>query len=451
MKLVFTIYLVFFIGCDVFGQEGGIRFHQGQFDQVKALATEQGKPIFIDIYTTWCGPCKKMDQEVFSVGAVGDYFNEHFINFKVDAERGEGIGIARSYRVMAYPTMLFLDPDGKVKHSMRGYRPHEPFLDEAKTVIDTAHEALLAQRYMNDRAFRKLLDAERKQKLKFMQLLKMNDVLDSLHREYLEGNRTMDFLADYILYREELRVPDQEIADEYFKLRKSRVATGLKHLALQAMKVEYAYDPEFQEIIEAANLHEETDGDTLYMAHISRHLEKAFLASWNVAIENKDTAALPSLINKQEAYLTLVGLAGSELDQAVIHSKLDFYKSTGMSNPYHVLAQAEIQILTPLRQQADSVGIKSYSTRISDLLLGYESLDIPQSNWNDLLFQAKENLKAYTHPHNYAPVLLMHHKLGHQNEAMHALRDGMIMGKKQDLDTGILFKLFTRIKKDQLN
>ena len=451
MKVAFVFNLVFFVGYHAITQETGIRFHQGQFDQIKEIAAEQGKPIFIDIYTTWCGPCKKMDREVFSVDEVGDYFNDHFINYKVDAERGEGIGIARSYRVTAYPTMLFLDAEGQVQHTMRGYRPFEPFLDEAKTVIDTTHEALLAKRYMNDRTYRKLLEAERKQKMKFMQLLKKDRILDSLHGEYVDGNRDMDFLADYILHREELDVSDQKIVEEYFKLSKSDDAKGLKHLAVQAMKIEYAYDPDFQRIVEAASLGKEVVNNSPYLEHISGNLEKAFMASWDSAIENKDTTAVQSLIGKQRAYLDLSGLTEFEINRTLVHSKLNFYKSTGMSGPYHRLAQSEMQAMIPLRQQADSLGLMSYSTKISDLLLGYELLTIPSSTWNDLLNQAVENLQAYKHPHNYAPVLLMHHRLGHQNEAMNALREGMIMGKKQDLDTGILFKLFTRIKKDQVN
>ena len=449
MKLTNVLLMVFLFTEIMVGQEHGIRFQQGTFEFIKEMAADQDKPIFIDIYTTWCGPCKKMDKEVFAVEEVGQYFNRHFINYKVDAERGEGIGIARSYRVSAYPSMLFLDADGSVKHVMRGYRPFEPFLDEAKTVVDTTHIARLADQYMNDRAFRKLLDAERKQKLKFRQSLKKDVELDSLHQLYVAGNRSADFMADYILRRHLLAVSDEKIVDEYFKEIGDNKSEGLKHLAIQSMKLEYAYDPEFEEITKAANLATDSINRVLYLNHISNNLERAFKASWESAIANKDTSAIHSLVNKQKSYLNVMERSEIEIDETIINSKLNFYRSTGMSNPYHTLAQAEMEKWIKKRHEGDSSQVISAARKIADLLLGYEHLKVSNLQWKDLLLQAEDNLNAYQHPHTYAPVLLMYHHIGEHNDAMNTLREGMIMGKKQDLDTSTLFKLFTRIKKEK--
>ena len=57
------------------------------FASVLKKAKAENKPIFIDFYTTWCGPCKFMDETVFELEQVGDLFNENFINIKVNPER----------------------------------------------------------------------------------------------------------------------------------------------------------------------------------------------------------------------------------------------------------------------------------------------------------------------------------------------------------------------------
>ncbi|WP_299556420.1 thioredoxin domain-containing protein [Seonamhaeicola sp.] len=83
------------------------------FQQVKTLAKAENKKIFLDFYTKWCGPCRSMDMNVFNQKEIGDYYNDRFINFKVDAEVGEGIELAKQYEVRGYPTYIFVDTEGK--------------------------------------------------------------------------------------------------------------------------------------------------------------------------------------------------------------------------------------------------------------------------------------------------------------------------------------------------
>lgn len=82
------------------------------FEQVKALAKKENKKIFLDFYTKWCGPCRAMDKNVFNQKAIGDFYNEKFINFKIDAEVGEGIELAKQYEIKGYPTYIFVDVEG---------------------------------------------------------------------------------------------------------------------------------------------------------------------------------------------------------------------------------------------------------------------------------------------------------------------------------------------------
>ena len=85
-----------------------------------ARAEEEGKLVFIDFYTTWCLPCKLMDEDVFTDRALGRYMNERFVSLKVDAEKGNGANLASLYNVRAYPTLVFLDTNGRVVAQKQG-------------------------------------------------------------------------------------------------------------------------------------------------------------------------------------------------------------------------------------------------------------------------------------------------------------------------------------------
>ena len=81
---------------------------------ILADAKEQNKLVFVDFYTTWCLPCKLMDEDVFTDEDLANYMNKNFINYKVDAEDVNGANLALLYQVVAFPTLLFLDTEGTV-------------------------------------------------------------------------------------------------------------------------------------------------------------------------------------------------------------------------------------------------------------------------------------------------------------------------------------------------
>ncbi len=114
----------------------GIQFHEGDWLSALERAGRENKLIFMDAYTTWCGPCKMMDKQTFTDSAVGALYNGRFINVKMDMEKGEGIDLARGYNVQAYPTLLFLDPAGQIVHRVAGFHRPQQFIDLAMTALD---------------------------------------------------------------------------------------------------------------------------------------------------------------------------------------------------------------------------------------------------------------------------------------------------------------------------
>ena len=95
-------------------------------------AKASNKLVFVDAYTSWCGPCKRMAKDIFPQKAVGDVYNAAFINVKMDMENGEGPAVAMRYGVKAYPTYMFINGNGELVHRGLGAMPLEKFIAVGK-------------------------------------------------------------------------------------------------------------------------------------------------------------------------------------------------------------------------------------------------------------------------------------------------------------------------------
>ncbi len=115
--------------------ENGVAFEMLKFDEALAKAKAEGKLVFMDCYTTWCGPCKMLDKEVFPLPEVGAKLAEHFICIKKDMEKGEGPELTKRFKVDAFPTMLILDGEGNELHRILGFRDKERLFKELETAL----------------------------------------------------------------------------------------------------------------------------------------------------------------------------------------------------------------------------------------------------------------------------------------------------------------------------
>ncbi len=131
----FTLVLIGLINTVGFAQNRSITFDHGNFSEILARAKKENKMIYIDCYTTWCGPCKWMAKNVFTNDTVADFYNKNFVNAKIDMENGEGIEIAKRYDIRAYPTMLYLDAEGKQLHRTCGSTPAKNFISIAENAL----------------------------------------------------------------------------------------------------------------------------------------------------------------------------------------------------------------------------------------------------------------------------------------------------------------------------
>lgn len=138
-KLILALSVLCFTSISAFSQ--GINFKEGTWAEVVAQAKKDKKPIFIDLYATWCGPCKMMAKNVFTDNEVGEVFNKAFVSYKVDAEKGEGITLAKKFGLKGYPTFIFIDPSNEKEiHRVMGAMPAANFIKEAETAIQKANK-----------------------------------------------------------------------------------------------------------------------------------------------------------------------------------------------------------------------------------------------------------------------------------------------------------------------
>ncbi len=117
-----------------------------------AAAKTANKKILVDVYTDWCGWCKKMDKEVYTDGGMQKYLNEKFVLVKLNAESDKKhtynggeyseIEIAQMFGITGYPTTVFLMPNGEPITALPGYVKAEKFLKVLKYIGDDYYEKM---------------------------------------------------------------------------------------------------------------------------------------------------------------------------------------------------------------------------------------------------------------------------------------------------------------------
>lgn len=149
MKKLLTIAFLL-VTTHIFAQQNtGIQFVNNlSWEQIKEKARVENRYIFLDAYTTWCGPCKQMAKNIFPLKEVGDFYNANFLNVKVQIDTTKNDDndvkawyrdahyISKTFNVKAYPTYLFLNPQGELVHRIVGGRPAEDFIAKAKDAMD---------------------------------------------------------------------------------------------------------------------------------------------------------------------------------------------------------------------------------------------------------------------------------------------------------------------------
>lgn len=102
------------------------------FEAAMQRAKTEGKPMMVDVYATWCGPCKEMDRSVYTDPDVIAQ-SQNWVSVKIDGEKRPDV--AQAYGVTGYPTILFVESSGKPFATVPGFEAAPQFAQSMRAAF----------------------------------------------------------------------------------------------------------------------------------------------------------------------------------------------------------------------------------------------------------------------------------------------------------------------------
>lgn len=149
MKRLTTTLFALIIALGAMAQGVAFEPEGTTLEQASAKAKAENKLIFLDCYTQWCGPCKKMTRDVFPQEKVGAYMNPKFVSIKIDMDGTYGAPLAKKLQIQAYPTFVIFNADAQEISRFLGYHAADDFIkvveekstDNASTALEQRWKA----------------------------------------------------------------------------------------------------------------------------------------------------------------------------------------------------------------------------------------------------------------------------------------------------------------------
>lgn len=360
----------------------GIAFTSTDWKTTLEKATVENKLIFMDAYTTWCGPCKMLDKQTFNQPEVGEFFNENYINLKMDMEKGEGIALAANYMIQAYPTLLFINGAGEVVHRAVGF--HKP-------------EELVALGQL-------ALNPEQR--------------LQTLDRRYQNGDRDPDFLFSYAYTKKQAYSGGYlDPANDYMKSQKDLHT---------ARNLEFIYD--FAEYVDDAFFKYMVHKRDIFESHYGRN---AVFSKFESVLDDGAFLNAPDWVALQK---TIGSIFPGQEERYLLSMKMAHFQANRQQPEF--IAAATDYIKGYAGDDADLLNEIAWSF--------YEWVDDPKA-LKQAVKWAQKSVKLQSEYHNNDTLAALYAKLGQKSKAMKAGQKAIELAKATGQDYQMTQELLDKL------
>ena len=423
MRSFLKLVLLFVSSNVCFSQ--GIVFQNRDLNSSKALAQEENKLLFVDLFATWCGPCLAMDKNVFSKKEVGDVFNSAFVNVRLDIDSPEGKDLVKKAMVSEYPTYLFLDVKENVVHRLAGYQPTLRLLKEARTAQK------LAESFEN---------------------------LGVLEEKYSNGSRDPEFLEQYLLTKQKQSGPQPILLDVY-----------LEHLPKGELKTQKVLNTIEQNIASVNSLAFKLLAISLenffafteeQQRTVLNAISKAKLASFKKAVVDKDDTLLQDVLDATMATSYSRETAMEEERQfryeyALLTQNFKHFAVIAYDEAARILEMTEAEyhamdneLQKQILLRAEDAGIsftdervqkelkrinskRNAAKQLNEFAMGFWEMTNQKAELQNALKWSAAALKLHEAPSLWETYSLLLEKLGRQKDASKAMKYAAKLSKKR--------------------
>lgn len=428
------------IFCSAYAQS--IDFKYASLAEAREVSKEGEKLVFVDFYADWCGPCKAMENTVFTKAEVGNVFNNDFINFKIDSDLEAGRELVRQYGIQEFPTYLFVNSEGEVVHKIIGFQSVRNLLMEAGKAkrkfedfvpikhLDSAYEngnddVTFLYEYLKRKSYEE--GSQPKVLAKYLEVVSESELQTEKVLSLISDNVTSVSSKGFYVLAESLT--------RFMKLTESQqksVLRGISNSKKLTFKeaVENKDDELFNVLIDAVHA-------TSYSMQAAFAEERQFRYDYAKLTRNFKHF---KLIAQEEA----TQIMGRSLDDFQEHTKntIEAFKATAKEKGISESSGRYQMMLAGLENGAS----KAASFQLNDFARGYYEMATDDMDFKNAITWSAFAIKLDETTANWETYAFLLKKVGRSRDAKKAMKQAMKMAKKNNLETDSLKEAFKNIK-----
>ena len=378
--LIFTLVISISVS-EGYSQNRNIVFVDSSWQEIMAIAKKENKIIFLDAYASWCGPCKWMAANMFTNDSIADYYNKNFICTSIDMEKGEGPNLRGKYAVRAYPSLIFINPDGEMVHERVG---------APQRVRDYIDMAKIAQN--------------------------PDEGLAGYKKRYEAGNNSPEFIQTYLQRLSEAYIPVDNVMQKYFATRKESDLLKRVNWNIIYRYVSDMDDPVFKYFLN----HKKEYAAAYSKDSVNEKISEVFLYNLRGVLQTPKAKMADSLFNAMKERVKGSGFDGAE--KVIFTANLQWMQMRGKKNEFLEMAFNDLD-----KYYADDYNMLSNIAWIVSSMTDESKYMEKAVSWS------KRSLSIREEPFNiniYASILL---KMGKKDEAIEQEKKAIALAKKSNV------------------